>query len=407
MKSDNWDQSVLLAHRAYIQEETARVAFHTLVAAAIASPAYETAPGWHGEIRDFKYDDPASDERPFAFIVNRGHLLFYVRKAGLARVPGGFEGLKRQFSTAHENKAGEWTVRVASSADAARLNEFLFAQAPARALGAKSFTQYWKNSEPHWHKDDYEALGHAASNQFRAREVKEGCIVYIVTLIDGNVHLGGALRVDKVLTLSAARKEFGNDVWEAKDHIVMRNPGPFYKDLTVPVSVLQELRFDGEKALVFKSPGTLDTQTLRGIRELTPASARLLANLLESARQQERETAAMFPDQIESDLKYIEGASRQVLVNAYERDPKARKTCLEHHGFDCTVCGFNFEVRYGAIGREFIHVHHLKPIAIRGGEYQLDPIEDLRPVCPNCHAMLHRGERVMSIEDLRGILTGA
>lgn len=65
------------------------------------------------------------------------------------------------------------------------------------------------------------------------------------------------------------------------------------------------------------------------------------------------------------------------------------------------MCGFNFEFRYGKIGKDFIHVHHLKPLALTDSEYELDPIADLRPVCPNCHAMLHRGENVLSIEKLR------
>jgi 5-methylcytosine-specific restriction protein A len=73
---------------------------------------------------------------------------------------------------------------------------------------------------------------------------------------------------------------------------------------------------------------------------------------------------------------------------------------LKHHGFNCVVCGFNFQSRYGEIGKEFIHVHHLKPLALTDGAYELDPVADLRPVCPNCHAMLHRDETMLSIEEL-------
>lgn len=108
----------------------------------------------------------------------------------------------------------------------------------------------------------------------------------------------------------------------------------------------------------------------------------------------------LFPDELEPGKKYVEGAKKQVRVNAYERDPKARKACLKHHGFNCVVCGFNFQSRYGEIGKNFIHVHHLKPLALTDSAYELDPIADLRPVCPNCHAMLHRGESVLSIEEL-------
>lgn len=115
----------------------------------------------------------------------------------------------------------------------------------------------------------------------------------------------------------------------------------------------------------------------------------------------------LYPDDLEPGKKYVEGAKKQVRVNAYERDLKARKACLRHHGFDCVVCGFNFQACYGAIGNEFIHVHHLKPLALTDGEYELDAVADLRPVCPNCHAMLHRGVSVLSIEELRERITAA
>lgn len=112
----------------------------------------------------------------------------------------------------------------------------------------------------------------------------------------------------------------------------------------------------------------------------------------------------LYPDELEPGQKYTEGAKKQIRVNAYERSPKARAACLKHHGHDCAVCGFNFQSRYGVIGKEFIHAHHLKPLALTDGEYKLDPVADMRPVCPNCHAMLHRGAVVLSIEDLRSKL---
>ena len=87
-----------------------------------------------------------------------------------------------------------------------------------------------------------------------------------------------------------------------------------------------------------------------------------------------------------------EGARKRVSVNRYERDPEARGRCLEHHGYQCQACGMTFESRYGKIGRGFIHVHHLVPLAqIADHEsHTVDPVKDLVPVCPNCHAMLHR-----------------
>lgn len=102
--------------------------------------------------------------------------------------------------------------------------------------------------------------------------------------------------------------------------------------------------------------------------------------------------------------KYLEGATKSVRVNVFERNIEAREACISRWGYLCSVCDFDFEKTYGEHGRGFIHVHHLKPISEIRAEYQLNPTEDLRPVCPNCHAMLHRFPSVMSIEGLKELL---
>lgn len=57
-----------------------------------------------------------------------------------------------------------------------------------------------------------------------------------------------------------------------------------------------------------------------------------------------------------------------------------------------------------SIGEGFINVHHLKSLSEISQEYALDPIKDLRPVCPNCHAMLHRNKPAYTIEQLKDII---
>jgi hypothetical protein len=126
VKSDTWDEVLLGDFRAHLRDESARAAFDSLVSTATELRDYETGPAWHGKIRDFRYFDMDTRKQPFAFIVNRHDLLFYVRLPALERVQGGFAGLKAQFSTAKENPVGEWTVRIASRDDAERLNSFLF-----------------------------------------------------------------------------------------------------------------------------------------------------------------------------------------------------------------------------------------------------------------------------------------
>ncbi|MCK0510246.1 HNH endonuclease [Aromatoleum buckelii] len=106
------------------------------------------------------------------------------------------------------------------------------------------------------------------------------------------------------------------------------------------------------------------------------------------------------PDEVEDATTVIEGAKRTVTVNIYERDPSARARCLTRWGTRCSVCSFDFAKEYGDIGDGYIHVHHLRPLAEIGNEYVLDPENDLRPVCPNCHAMLHRTRPALSLEEL-------
>jgi 5-methylcytosine-specific restriction enzyme A len=101
---------------------------------------------------------------------------------------------------------------------------------------------------------------------------------------------------------------------------------------------------------------------------------------------------------------FREGAMAQVTVNAYERNPAARRACIDHYGCFCQVCGFNFEKVWGELGKDFIHVHHLKEISSVGQEYEVDPINDLIPVCPNCHAMLHRRRPATPVMDLKNLL---
>ena len=87
---------------------------------------------------------------------------------------------------------------------------------------------------------------------------------------------------------------------------------------------------------------------------------------------------------------YYEGSVHQVIVNKYERSSVARQRCISYNGVKCFVCDMNFEETYGEIGKDFIHVHHIVPLNEIGKEYVVDYKKDLIPVCPNCHAMLHR-----------------
>ena len=98
---------------------------------------------------------------------------------------------------------------------------------------------------------------------------------------------------------------------------------------------------------------------------------------------------------------YPEGDAQRVLSTKYERDKRNRDLCVAVHGTACSICGFDFGSAYGPMGDGFIHVHHIVPVSKLGPGYVIDPVRDLIPVCPNCHAMLHRFEPPMEPGELR------
>jgi 5-methylcytosine-specific restriction protein A len=106
-------------------------------------------------------------------------------------------------------------------------------------------------------------------------------------------------------------------------------------------------------------------------------------------------------EEVDEAEKIVVGASKIISVNSFERDPVARTKCLAHHGYKCAVCSFDFEEFYGSIGQNYIHVHHTFPFSEVREKYLLDPIRDLIPVCPNCHAMIHRTRPILTIVQLK------
>jgi 5-methylcytosine-specific restriction protein A len=107
------------------------------------------------------------------------------------------------------------------------------------------------------------------------------------------------------------------------------------------------------------------------------------------------------PEEIDNPEQYTEGASKVVSINAYERNSDARAKCIKYHGYKCAACSFDFEGIYGAIGKNYIHVHHIVPLSEIKKEYKLDPVKDLVPVCPNCHAIIHRTQPVLTVTQLK------
>lgn len=114
------------------------------------------------------------------------------------------------------------------------------------------------------------------------------------------------------------------------------------------------------------------------------------------------ETAEVNYD-LETAVRYgKEGSRKCYYTTKYERKAENREAAKRIHGTRCMVCGFDFEEVYGVIGRDYIEVHHIKPLFSLTEEVVINPEEDMICVCANCHRMLHRyKDKIMTAEELR------
>lgn len=115
-------------------------------------------------------------------------------------------------------------------------------------------------------------------------------------------------------------------------------------------------------------------------------------------------TAAQSSKPPEETLSANEGRRLRIAVNAFERDERLRGACLRKFGFACSVCGILLSDVYGCEATGIVHVHHLEPLATRKGRGTPTKTADLRPVCPNCHAVIHARTPAFSIDEVKQML---
>lgn len=149
---------------------------------------------------------------------------------------------------------------------------------------SRSWTFYWGQAswDPHVNAEG-SPLDHVAGNQFRKRGVSRGDRVYVVSIRDGVLFLGARLTVDLIVSQAQASERLKSDnLWDASEHIIaVANSGTALQlRRSIPSDVAKQLAFEcpgrGAKRLCFVTHDLLDRQAMRGLRELTPASATLL-----------------------------------------------------------------------------------------------------------------------------------
>jgi hypothetical protein len=110
--------------------------------------------------------------------------------------------------------------------------------------------------------------------------------------------------------------------------------------------------------------------------------------------------------EVGSDTYAVEGRKYQGIYTRYERSRSNRAIAIVVHGTTCAVCGFNFEQAYGETGAGYVEIHHRIPVHLMFEERVVDPIEELVPLCSNCHRMVHTQDPPITTDNLRESVLG-
>lgn len=217
-------------------------------------------------------------------------------------------------------------------------------------------------------------------------------IIYIYSTIPAK-KIQYKCRVEKI-NLTSLEIQRNEEYWKDKEEYKKALGGKYMKLVLVEQ--------------IYSSKMSLENLILNGLKAAPQGSKKLNGNLLKyiESNFSDSNQNDVFPEMVNEDSDAYEGIKKSVIVNKYERSSIARSKCIEHHGTSCKVCSLDFSKMYGELGKDFIHVHHIIPIHKIGKEYKINYIKDLIPVCPNCHAMLHRkldGKEV-DVEELKIIL---
>lgn len=254
----------------------------------------------------------------------------------------------------------------------------------------------WNRDYPDaWPLDDYEAVktecdqGGYVERQWsvgQRKNIPEGTKAFL--LAQGQQHPRGIVGYG-IVTEEPFEDEHWQDPNKTTNYVRVLWVGLRDLDDPIPVAILME-----------QTPSLPWRTGIQGSGfPVSPEDAETLLSLLDF-----EEVGAS--DQVAEELTpghYWEGAAVLITVNRYERDRAARAVCLRHHGYTCQACDADLTKTYGPeLGRRAIHVHHIVPMAEQGGEgYHLDPINDLVPLCPNCHNVIHKTKPVMTPAQFR------
>jgi predicted HNH restriction endonuclease len=149
---------------------------------------------------------------------------------------------------------------------------------------------------------------------------------------------------------------------------------------------------------------TKDIKHIKGFRILSSEGIARIQQIVSSIQAIKYEDLKV--KQIsEKEPDISEGSYLELISHKYERDSSIKNLAIKIHGLNCQACGFNFEMKYGRLGKDFIEIHHKNPLGQIKQKHIVDPKTDIAVLCSNCHRMVHRErENILSVAELKSIL---
>ena len=271
-----------------------------------------------------------------------------------------------------------------------------------------------------WVRDTYEreklregsdrVMNHTGGSKFRKLDVRPGDFTYVWSLIKHAVYVIGRMQIGRFGSQEDADRFVKGGAWEASEHVFGRRgtETPLRFDLTIPSKSINQMSFlnaKGEQTdLKYNSAGRMEPQCFRGLRELTPQTARLLDSLLgdltpldanvslsgegedDNSANTKLMTAA--EQQLAEDLitvakrKGIESTTKETLINARVGQGPFREDVLQLWGNCCAVTG--------SLTLDAIRASHIKPWRESTDDERLDPHNGL-PLVASLDALFDAG----------------
>ena len=228
---------------------------------------------------------------------------------------------------------------------------------------------------------------------------------------NGRLILGGKMIVKGIVDRDRSDQHRSCQNQRPEQHLIgiKEKCTPLRLNRQIPPSLTRKLRFVSEigtsVSLRFTTPGELDNESIRSIRELTKKSAYFLDHIIEYSDSVSN-SKEITRDYIEDDL---DGGSQKLRAHIdRERDADLLKEMKElWSGIDpllrCDVCGFSFVERYGILATGYIEAHDTMPLdSLQPGKKIRT--NDLVKVCSNCHRMLHLQNGSISFRQFRTLI---